>query len=133
MNEDGELTMDEKRLIAGTITEALTPEDQFGVAIAMLARLDADELKTDGGERMTELARRCIDCARDLSGPDPIACIACGGSGVISYNPNLNPSSFQGVATAKCTRCGGTGMEDEDEPSGPVQPGDSGDGIRNVS
>ena len=43
---------------------------------------------------------------------DIVRCENCGGSGVISFNPNLNPNRFPGTATAKCTRCGGTGIED---------------------
>jgi hypothetical protein len=34
-------------------------------------------------------------------------CASCGGSGVISYNPNLNPNAFPATASAKCTRCCG--------------------------
>jgi len=43
---------------------------------------------------------------------DIVRCENCGGSGVISYNPNLNPNAFPATASAKCTRCGGTGIED---------------------
>ena len=43
---------------------------------------------------------------------DIVRCENCGGSGIVSYNPNLNPNSFAGTATAKCTRCGGTGIGD---------------------
>jgi len=49
----------------------------------------------------------CDDTLQDL-----VRCENCGGSGSISCNPNLNPNSFAGTATAKCTRCGGTGIED---------------------
>jgi len=54
-----------------------------------------------------ERAERSDDTLQDF-----VRCENCGGSGVISYNPNLNPNSFPGTATAKCTRCGGTGIED---------------------
>ena len=36
---------------------------------------------------------------------DNVRCENCGGSGAISFNPNLNPNSFPGTATAKCTQC----------------------------
>ena len=41
----------------------------------------------------------------------PHVCTACGGSGVVTFNPNLNPNEFPGTATAKCGRCAGTGLE----------------------
>jgi len=41
-----------------------------------------------------------------------VGCENCGGTGVLLYNPNLNPNSFAGTATGKCTRCGGTGIEE---------------------
>ena len=44
-----------------------------------------------------------------------IPCENCGGTGLISYNPNLNPNQFPGHATAKCSRCNGTGFESFDE------------------
>lgn len=37
------------------------------------------------------------------------SCGQCEGTGCISYNPNLNPSSFPATATAKCNHCNGTG------------------------
>ncbi len=43
--------------------------------------------------------------------PDADPCENCGGSGVIVYTPNMNPCNFPGSATAKCTRCDGTGYE----------------------
>ena len=53
---------------------------------------------------------KLIDKAKtEISGL--VRCENCGGCGVISYNPNLNPNSFEGTATAKCTRCKGTGIE----------------------
>lgn len=39
-----------------------------------------------------------------------ICCEFCGGVGLISYNPNLNPTEFPGHAIAKCVRCKGTGI-----------------------
>lgn len=54
-----------------------------------------------------ERAERSDDTLEDL-----VRCENCGGSGVISFNPNLNPNNFPDAATAKCTRCGGTGIED---------------------
>jgi hypothetical protein len=41
-------------------------------------------------------------------------CPNCGGWGFIPYNPNLNPSSFPCDASAKCSRCGGSGIERND-------------------
>jgi len=54
-----------------------------------------------------EREERSDDTLQDL-----VCCENCGGSGVISYNQNLNPNSFAGTATGKCTRCGGTGIEE---------------------
>ena len=42
-----------------------------------------------------------------------VSCHNCHGTGTITYNPNLNPNSFPGTAAAKCTRCNGTGIEEE--------------------
>jgi len=39
-------------------------------------------------------------------------CVHCEGVGGISYNPNLNPSAFPAMATAKCNHCNGTGKAD---------------------
>jgi hypothetical protein len=55
----------------------------------------------------------------DDNPPEDIArCENCGGSGYISYNPNLNPNAFPATASAKCTRCGGTGIEDTANTTG---------------
>jgi len=54
-------------------------------------------------------------------------CEKCGGSGVISYNLNLNPSRFPGTATAKCTRCGGTGIADTAKAGGETRRKPEGD------
>ena len=35
-------------------------------------------------------------------------CTLCKGLGYLSYNPNLNPNLFEGIATCKCPLCGGT-------------------------
>ena len=58
-------------------------------------------------ETKRDEAERSDDTLEDI-----VRCENCGGSGAISYNPNLNPNSFPGTATAKCTQCGGTGIED---------------------
>ena len=42
-----------------------------------------------------------------------VSCHNCHGTGTITYNPNLNPNAFPGTASAKCTRCNGTGIEEE--------------------
>lgn len=44
-------------------------------------------------------------------------CGQCGGTGRISYNPNLNPNAFPAVTTAKCGKCGGTGVTPSEETS----------------
>ena len=43
----------------------------------------------------------------------PVSCHNCYGLGKTTYNPNLNPNVFPGTASAKCTRCNGTGIEEE--------------------
>jgi DnaJ-class molecular chaperone len=43
--------------------------------------------------------------------PSPVRCDFCDGLGTITYNPNLNPNDFQGIAFAKCGQCGGTGTQ----------------------
>ena len=40
-------------------------------------------------------------------------CEICEGSGVVSFNPNLNPNNHPAMATAKCARCDGTGKDGE--------------------
>ena len=40
-------------------------------------------------------------------------CSTCNGLGYLSYNPDLNPNLFEGVATCKCTKCNGTGTMKE--------------------
>lgn len=57
-------------------------------------------------------------CRREIVTESGQVCAACGGAGVQTYNPNLNPNSFEGTATAKCSRCQGTGMEDAEDESG---------------
>jgi hypothetical protein len=54
-----------------------------------------------------------LGALRDHTGVTPsevTQCEICGGTGMISYNPNLNPNAFPAVTTAKCTRCDGTGV-----------------------
>ena len=41
-----------------------------------------------------------------------VTCQNCNGTGTITYNPNLNPNLFPGIASAKCTRCNGSGCEE---------------------
>ena len=43
--------------------------------------------------------------------PSPVRCDFCDGLGAITYNPNLNPNSFQATAIAKCSHCDGTGIQ----------------------
>ena len=48
--------------------------------------------------------------------PDADPCSSCNGCGVISYNPNLNPNEFPGVALRTCARCNGTGESPDPDP-----------------
>ena len=61
----------------------------------------------DGQQRQHE------DDYRHASGcpNDDTICNHCDGAGVISYNQNLNPNSFSGMAVATCGRCNGAGRE----------------------
>lgn len=43
------------------------------------------------------------------------ACRVCGGTGAVSYNPNLNPNAFSGSTSAKCSHCEGTGIMSEED------------------
>jgi hypothetical protein len=75
----------------------------------MLRRVDlSSALQVTMPNVSLERAERSDDTLEDI-----VRCENCGGSGIISYNPNLNPNSFPGTATAKCTRCGGTGIDDK--------------------
>lgn len=49
---------------------------------------------------------------------DVVICKNCEGTGIISYNPCLNPNVFLGSASGKCTRCNGTGNEASQSESG---------------
>jgi hypothetical protein len=62
-------------------------------------------------ENGCELATK-IHPARDPAHNTEVisACRVCGGTGTISYNPNLNPNAFPASASAKCSCCDGTGM-----------------------
>lgn len=41
----------------------------------------------------------------EAASQEKVRCEFCDGTGVVSYNPNLNPNIFPAVATAKCSHC----------------------------
>ena len=66
----------------------------------------------------TKDAAEALDVSAGSDGPIQ-KCEHCDGCGLISFNPNLNPSVFVGSVTCKCKHCGGTGIAED--PNGTDQ------------
>jgi hypothetical protein len=89
--------------------------------ILRMARLDVDALFDCEFIELVKYANRETPPMDEPNNPEVaqvnvdamVSCHNCQGTGNISYNPNLNPNLFPGSAYAKCTRCNGTGIEDD--------------------
>lgn len=67
-------------------------------------------------EQSESANRRSPASGGSAAGVESEVCECCGGTGSISYNPNLNPNAFPATVSAVCMHCNGTGSVEQAKP-----------------